>query len=186
VSKIKWGMGIRKLNEAACKANYERGYARGKEDGKNEAYPLVSFAVYYQERLEYWKEKAKDELRPEPYRIVIFLTNRTQRCREFPDKAAHDAAFSKWTDPKSGAIVLDDGESIERHAVVSIVPDDGDGHPSPYTPAEIEAWAKEKVEEEMKGWRVVEENSILKFSPPAFPQIQFTLDEHGMINATFR
>jgi hypothetical protein len=116
-----------------------------------------SFAVYYQERLEYWKEKAKDELRPEPYRIVIFLTNRTQRCREFPDKAAHDAAFSKWTDPKSGAIVLDDGESIERHAVVSIVPDDGDGHPSPYTPAEIEAWAKEKVEVEMQGWRVVKE-----------------------------
>jgi hypothetical protein len=145
------------INRTAYSDELEKKYREGLRKGRDdERDTLKPFPGLYAERMEYWKGRAKKELEPGPYRIVVFLVNGTQRREEFMDKADHDAAFAQWTDQDAKTIGLSEGEVIQRSAVVSVVPDDGEGHPDPYTPAEIEAWAKEKVEEEMKGWRVKE------------------------------
>jgi hypothetical protein len=140
----------------------------------------ISFSTYYAERLEWWKKQFDKE--PEPHRtrintndipIWVNYNNRSEQIEEFDLllKAVNinQPAFT---------ITNDDGrnETILISAIVSI--EQFDGHPEPYSDSEIESWAKEQLEIEMKNWKVVKE--------PPITAMEVVIKEQSKFNAELR
>ncbi len=116
---------------------------------------LVPFPAYYQERLEYWK--GRFDKKPEPYQVILRIVS--SDYVQFEEFDTFDDALARCNDVRA---------NIDNHTTFMFADKNWNpsnvvcchvvsGHPAPYTPAEIEAWAKEKVEAEMKDWRVAKE-----------------------------
>jgi hypothetical protein len=119
----------------------------------------IPFSDYYAERLEWWKKQFDKE--PEPYRIRI-NTNNTPIWVEHTSKAEQMEEFDlllKTINAKQNVFtVINDDDRPETILISSIVSiEQFEGHPEPYTDEEVTVWAKEQLEKEMQGWKVVRE-----------------------------
>ncbi len=137
------------------KVHYETGEQEGRRKEREECKP---FPDYYKERLEYWK--GKFDKKPKPYRVMLRVADSDYEQSE--DFKTFDDALARCNDVRahidnSDTFMFADKNWNPTHIVCCYAVS---GHPSPYTPEEIEAWAKEKVEEEMKGWKVVKEDYL--------------------------
>ena len=135
------------------KKKYREGLEKGRELERVETAP---FSDYYKERLEYWK--GQFDKKPEPHCIKIWLVGggwkETSSYDSFEAAKAQRDAIVFELQEKGTTMVGD--IVLMKDAVAGV--DITEGHPSPYTPEEIESWAKERVEEEMKGWKVVDDS----------------------------
>ncbi len=153
-----------KLSDELTK-KFEDGLRKGRTDAKAE---LLPFPDAYQQRLDYWKERAKGELKPRPHVLRLWLQG---GCRDekFDDLGAakdrRDDLRGRLETSTCDAILFDDTKIMKSviHNLASI----DAGHTSAYTEEGILAWAKEKVEAEMKGWKVEvpEEKTYYSFGP---------------------
>jgi len=125
----------------------------------------IPFSAYYAERLEHWKGKF-DKIPLKHYvtlsykesSITKVLSMRFNTIEEATDKFNEwnrfriaDAGIKEYfTDGSEtpGLTIVVAAKNVET---IKLEP----GHPDPYTPEEIEAWAKEQLEKEMQGWKVV-------------------------------
>ena len=123
----------------------------------------VSFSTYYVERLKWWK--GQFDKKPEKHYIRFLFDidsfstisfGNLEDARKFLDEISSISNLDCF-------IVDDMGCRFSKDKIIKMKI--FEGHPDPYTPEEIETWAKEQLEKEMRGWMVVKEGN------PALPTI---------------
>jgi hypothetical protein len=113
----------------------------------------VPFPAFCAERLEYWKGKHDNYKKPEPHKVFFTTNDGKTHAKLFNTKEEINEYYNRLKG--SSEISITDDYKLHYISIVSYVREYN--HPDPYTPEEIESWAKERVEEEMKGWKVVRE-----------------------------
>lgn len=108
----------------------------------------VPFSTYYAERLEWWKKQFDKE--PEKCHIKYELQTGEIIKQYFDSPRAMREEFEE----ENQQIAIGD-TILFRQFIVKQTPISG--HPSPYNDDEITVWAKEQLDEEMQGWKVVKE-----------------------------
>jgi hypothetical protein len=115
----------------------------------------VSFSTYYVERLKWWK--GQFDKKPEKHYIRFLFDidsfstisfGNLEDARKFLDEISSISNLDCF-------IVDDMGCRFSKDKIIKMKI--FEGHPDPYTPEEIETWAKEQLEKEMRGWKVVKE-----------------------------
>jgi hypothetical protein len=130
------------------KANIAKGRAEREceMEAKQALYPAA-----YADRLAYYRRGFYK--RPTPHRVIVVGVEKAL-VEDFADlmDANRRRDQLKFALDEGHAITVN-GEVIGNHFVARVYVEEG--HPAVYTAEEIEAWAKEKVEAEMKRWKVV-------------------------------
>jgi hypothetical protein len=124
---------------------------RYKEMQKN----LVSLSDYYAERLEWWKGRFGKK--PTRHEISLYMIEGDCLKEFWSDTELWQLRYQEI----KSAIETDNTIGFDENKTVIVknikYVHTLKGHPDPYTDSEIESWAKEQLEQEMKGCRVVKE-----------------------------
>lgn len=117
----------------------------------------IPFPALCVERLERWKERHDDMRKPEKHKIEICLIDNRIKWIKHNDWEEICKIYLEVRENKKKEVsfYITSEESVMYDKVVSI--NLLKGHPDPYTPEEIESWAKEQLEKEMQEWKVVKE-----------------------------
>jgi len=118
----------------------------------------IPFSTYYAERLEWWK--GQFDKKPEPHKLRIDWDGDWEIiCRDHLEDLSLLLGMFKeidfhgnieFADDETGHKLLIPKAKVKSYTIIP-------GHPDPYTPSEVETWAKEQLEKEMQGWKVVKE-----------------------------
>jgi hypothetical protein len=122
----------------------------------------VPFLDYYEERVNYWIGEFSEK--PIKHKLIVVKKvsataaggSRTIRF-EYDDIEQAEKDFTLLQEQmmeRADVLSIEGKFVINANDVESIFFEKSE-HPQPYTDEEIEAWAKEKVNEEMKVWKVV-------------------------------
>lgn len=133
---------------------YQDGIRKGQEVERGKH---ILFSDYYRERLEYWKGRFDEIEKPKKHRLHLWQQGGGCYIEVFDDleeaKKRRDDLRNQL-ESTSMSILFDDQMVLKTN--IRHLSDVEEGHPFPYTPEEIEAWAKERVEEEIRTrWMVV-------------------------------
>jgi hypothetical protein len=129
---------------------------------KNMESNQISFADYYEEQVNYWIGEFSEK--PTKHKlIVVKKVSATvaggSRAIHFEyddiEQAEKDFALLQEQMMERADVLSIEGKFVINANDVESIFFEKSEHPQPYTDEEIEAWAKEKVNEEMKGWKVV-------------------------------
>jgi len=118
----------------------------------------IPFSAYYAERLEWWK--GQFDKKPEPHKLIITFTGvRCAELLEFDNMKTRDTVEREIRELMKNPMNSYEygGKTYSVYHITTLEP--VNGHPDPYTPEEIETWAKEQLEKEMRGWMVVKEGN---------------------------
>ncbi|MFH1739430.1 MAG: hypothetical protein ABIH23_10525 [bacterium] len=153
VNRDKYSDNLEERYQEGLEKGFKTGYESGINIGKDlEREAMTPFPAYYQERLEYWK--GRFDKGPTKHKLKV-TTVAGEYCKEFDDLASMEdqERFLEAEIEKGSKEFLVYPDIVLIDKIVSYTTERG--HPDPYAPEEIESWAKEKVKEEMKGWRVM-------------------------------
>ena len=124
----------------------------------NKIYPeTISISAYYAERLKWWKRQFNKK--PEKHQLIIDMNNGSNNeVIEFENLSDAQDVLNGFRE-KMNTINLKVFPTNINGKVIGIAFVDLiyiiEGHPDPYTPEEIETWAKEQLEQEMQEWKVI-------------------------------
>lgn len=119
----------------------------------------IPFSTYYAERLEYWK--GKFDKKPDKSCIIILFKDKTIKVIDYNDTEKMDEDYENIEKDLSVFEIQSircNGFATSKELVKAAQKCPA-VHPVPYTPEEIKAWAREQLEKEMQGWKVVKEEN---------------------------